>query len=145
MLLLHQLCVPLPEALVETSVTWLDLRSGDNRIGRITQIALIADEVSSPLPMVGNTEGGERRAYGGAVWALTEIVSALLPRSSLRSYRERVRALTEIAEAFLPRAPLRSRYVRFRLLGTSDTEEVVWAISSWFVLSGGGRLVRADA
>ena len=124
MLLLHQLCVSLPEALVETSVTWLDLRSGDDRIGRITQIALIADEASSP-PYGGEYRGGERRAYGGPVWALTEIVSALLPRSQRRSYRERVRALTEIAETFLPRAPLRSRYVRFRLLGTSDTEEVL--------------------
>jgi len=118
--------------------------------------------------MVGNTEGGERRAYGGPVWALTEIVSALLPRacsgsyrdrlcaltesvfgllprSSLSSYREHVRALTEIAETSLPRVPLRSRYVRFCLLGTSDTEEVVWAIASWFVLSGGGELARADA
>ena len=85
MLLLYQLCVPLPEALVETSVTWLDLRSGDDWMGRMTQIALIADEVSSP-PMVGNTEGGERRAYGGPVWALTEIVSALLPRSCSGSY-----------------------------------------------------------
>ena len=72
--------------------------------------------------MEGNTERGERRAYG-----------------------EPVRALTESIEAFLPRASLRSRYVRFRLLGTSDTEEVVWAIASWFVLSGGGRLARADA
>ena len=84
MLLLHQLCVPLPEALVETSVTWLDLRSGDDRMGRMTQIALIANEVSPP--MVGNTEGGERRAYGGPVRALTEIVSAFLPRACSGSY-----------------------------------------------------------
>ena len=136
MLLLHQLCVPLPEALVETSVTWLDLRSGDDWIGRMTQIALIADEVSSPL-----WRGIPRRARDEPTGSLF----GLLPRASLRSYRERVRALTEIAEAFLPRAQVRSRYVRFRLLGTSDTEEVVWAIASWFVLSGGGELARADA
>ena len=129
MLLLHQLCVPLPEALVETSVTWLDLRSGDNRIGRITQIALIADEVSSP-PYGGEYRGGRETS---------------LRRSCLGSYRDRLFALTEIAEAFLPRASLRSRYVRFSPIGVSDTEEVVWAIASWFVLSGGGELARADA
>lgn len=87
--------------------------------------------------MVGNTEGARNEP--------TEGLFGLLPRSSLRSYRECVRALIEIAEAFLPRSSLRSRYVRFRLLGTSDTEEVVWAIASWFVLSGGGELARADA
>ncbi len=43
--------------------------------------------------MEGNTEGGERRAYGGRVWALTESVSALLPRACLGSYRERRDAL----------------------------------------------------
>lgn len=58
MLLLHWLRAPLSEALVETSVTWLGPRSRDDWIGRITQIALIADEVSSPS-MEGNTEGGE--------------------------------------------------------------------------------------
>ena len=52
---------------------------------------------------------------------------------------------TEGLFGLLPRSSLRSRYVRFRLLGTSDTEEVVWAIASWFVLSGGGELARADA
>ncbi len=135
MLLLYQLCVPLPEALVETSVTWLDLRSGDDWMGRITQIALIADEVS---PLWWGIPRGARDEP-------TEGLFGLLPRLSLRSYRERVRALTEIAEAFLLRASLHSRYVRFRLLGTSDTEEVVWAIASWVVLSGGGGLVRADA
>ena len=95
--------------------------------------------------MEGNTERGERRAYGEPVRALTESVFGLLPRACLGSYREHVRALTEIAETFLPRASLRSRYVCFRLLGTSDTEAVVWAIASWFVLSGGRGLVRADA
>lgn len=88
MLLLHQLCVPLPEALVETSVTWLDLRSGDDWIGRIPQIALIADEVSSP-PYGGEYRGGRETS---------------LRRSCLGSYRDRLFALTEIAEAFLPRA-----------------------------------------
>ena len=136
MLLLYQLCVPPPEALVETSVTWLDLRSGDDWMGRMTQIALIADEVSSPL---------WRGIPRGARDEPTEGLFGLLPRASRRSYRERVRALTEIAETFFPRAPLRSRDVRFRLLGTSDTEEVVWAIASWFVLSGGGELARTDA
>ena len=116
MLPLHQLCVPLPEALVEMSVTWLDLQSGDDWIGRMTQIALIADEVSSPLWW---------GIPGGARDEPTEGLFGLLPRASRRSYRERVRALTEIAETFLPRVPLRSRYVRFRLLGTSNTEEVV--------------------
>ena len=136
MLLLHWLRAPLSEALVETSVTWLGPRSGDDRIGRITQIDLIADEVSSPL------YGGE---YRGGRDEPTEGLFGLLPRASLRSYRERVWALTESVEAFLPRAQRRSRYVRFSPIGVSDTEEVVWAIASWFVLSGGGRLVRADA
>ena len=110
MLLLHQLCVPLPEALVETSVTWLDLRSGDDWIGRIPQIALIADEVSSPL-WWGIPRGREtslRRdclgSYRDRLCALTESVFGLLPGSSLRSYRERVRALTEIVSELLPRA-----------------------------------------
>ena len=85
MLPLHQLCVPLPEALVEMSVTWLDLQSGDDWIGRMTQIALIADEVSSPL-WWGIPGGGERRAYGGSVWALTESVEAFLPRACSGSY-----------------------------------------------------------
>ena len=93
----------------------------------------------------GLLPGSSLRSYRERVRALTEIVFGLLPRSSLSSYREHVRALTEIAETSLPRAPLRSRYVRFCLLGTSDTEEVVWAIASWFVLSGGGELARADA
>ena len=81
MLPLHRLRAPLSEALVETSVTWLGLRFGDDRIGRITQIALIADEVSSPL-YGGEYRGGrERRAYGGPVCALTESVFGLLPRA----------------------------------------------------------------
>ncbi len=117
-------------------MTWLDLRSGDDWIGRMTQIALIADEVSSPL---------WRGIPRGARDEPTEGLFGLLPRACLGSYREHVRALTEIAETFLPRASLRSRYVCFRLLGTSDTEAVVWAIASWFVLSGGRGLVRADA
>ena len=58
MLPLHRLRAPLSEALVETSVTWLGLRSGDDWIGRMTQIALIADEVSSPL-WWGIPRGGE--------------------------------------------------------------------------------------
>lgn len=76
MLPLHRLRAPLSEALVETSVTWLGPRSGDDWIGRITQIDLIADEVSSPL-YGGEYRGGERRAYGEPVCALTESVSAL--------------------------------------------------------------------
>ena len=99
MLLLHQLCVPLPETLVETSVTWLDLRSRDDWIGRMTQIAPIADEASPPY-------GGEyregretslRRACLGSYrerrGVLTESVFGLLPRAQRRSYRERLCAL----------------------------------------------------
>jgi len=80
MLPLHWLRAPLSEALVETSVTWLGPRSGDDWIGRITQIALIADEVSSP-PLWRGIPRGERRAYGGPVCALTESVFGLLPRA----------------------------------------------------------------
>ena len=116
-------------------MTWLDLRSGDDRMGRMTQIAQIADEVSSPL---------WRGIPRGARDEPTEGLSGLLPRASRRSYRERVWALTESVEAFLPRAQRRSRYVRFSPIGVSDTEEVVWAIASWFVLSRGGELARTD-
>jgi len=116
MLPLHRLRAPLSEALVETSVTWLGLRFGDDRIGQITQIDLIADEVSSPL-WRGIPRGARDEPTGS--------LFGLLPRASRRSYRERVRALTEIAETFLPRSSLRSRYVRFRSIGVSDTEEVV--------------------
>ena len=77
MLPLHRLRAPLSEALVETSVTWLGPWSGDDWIGRITQIALIADEGSSPL------YGGE---YRGGRDEPTEGLFALLLRACSGSY-----------------------------------------------------------
>ena len=81
MLPLHWLRAPLSEALVETSVTWLGPRSGDDWIGWITQIALVADEVFSPPLYGGEYRGGEKRAHGGPICALTESVFGLLPRA----------------------------------------------------------------
>ena len=87
-------------------MTWLDLRSGDDRMGRMTQIALIADEVSSPL-WWGIPRGREtslRRAclgsYRDRLCALTESVFGLLSRSPRRSYRDRLYALDMFVFAY---------------------------------------------
>ena len=86
----------------------------------MTQIALIADEVSSPL-WRGIPRGARDEPTGS--------LFGLLPRASRRSYRERVRALTEIAETFLPRACLGSYRERRDALGM-------------FVFARSGRLIQ---
>ena len=131
MLLLYQLCVPPPEALVETSVTWLDLRSGDDWIGRMPQIALIADEVSSPL-WRGIPRGARDEPTGS--------LFGLLPRASRRSYRERLCALGMFVFAYSGRLIQRrlcGRLLRgLSYLGAGDLPGLMHEIT---IVRGQGR------